>query len=234
MIEKKLMFVAFIVLLGLTACSSSKYARESMARTVYNTSTSFPSNQQPYPSHNREQYKPIQENGFKFVSQSPQSTFSVDVDTASYANIRRIINEGRLPPSEAVRIEEMINYFDYQYASPQNDDPFAISTEVGVAPWNQNHKIVQVGIQAKKVNRRALPPSNLVFLIDVSGSMQARLPMVKASLRQLVKQLRKNDRVAIVVYAGAAGMVLPSTSGPKMENQKSDKSLRSGRFNGGC
>ena len=217
----KSIFIILIVVFGLVACAGHKVARETDMRfvndtnAVLRTQSAVKANYKPqaYGLVNREQYNIIQDNDFQPVSQSPQSTFSIDVDTASYTNIRRIINAGQLPPPDAVRIEEMINYFDYSYPLPANDAPLAIFTEVGVAPWNSNHRIVRLGIQAKNVSRSSLPPSNLVFLIDVSGSMRARLPMVKASLKQMVKKLRAEDSVAIVVYAGAAGLVLPSTPG---------------------
>jgi Ca-activated chloride channel family protein len=137
------------------------------------------------------------------------------VDAASYSNIRRFLNQGQLPPSGAVRIEEMINYFHYQYPQPGNEDPFSVNTEISDAPWNKNHKLVLIGLQGKKIATENLPASNLVFLIDVSGSMGSpnKLPLVKSSMKMLVDQLREKDRVAIVVYAGAAGLVLPSSGG---------------------
>ena len=164
---------------------------------------------------NTEEYDAINENIFHSAMQSPLSTFSIDVDAASYSNVRRFINNGQQPPRDAVRIEEMINYFSYDYPAPEGRDPFAIYTEVSSAPWNPAHRLVHIGLQGKKVPTEHLPPSNLVFLIDVSGSMSSanKLPLLKASFKLLVKQLRAQDRVAMVVYAGAAGLVLPSTSG---------------------
>lgn len=166
---------------------------------------------------NTEDYKYIKDNGYKLVSNEPLSTFSADVDRASYSNVRRFINGGSLPPADAVRIEEMINYFKYNYAQPKGDDPFSITMEQSYCPWNPKHRLVHIGLQGKRIETEKLPPSNLVFLIDVSGSMQSpdKLPLVKASLRLLVNELRPNDRVALVVYAGAAGEVLPSTPGNK-------------------
>jgi Ca-activated chloride channel family protein len=164
---------------------------------------------------NTEGYDHIVENPFLKVNDNPLSTFSIDVDAASYANVRRFINGGELPPAGAVRIEELINYFSYNYPQPQNDDPFSINTKISDCPWNAKHKLVLIGLQGKKISTENLPPSNLVFLIDVSGSMdeEDKLPLVRSSLKLLVDQLRPQDKVALVVYAGNAGLVLPSTSG---------------------
>jgi Ca-activated chloride channel family protein len=160
-----------------------------------------------------ERYAEIEENPFLETSRAPLSTFSIDVDTASYANVRRFLNQGQLPPKDAVRIEELINYFEYDYPQPLGDAPFSVNNEVAVCPWNARHKIVQIGLQGKKVSLDNAPPSNLVFLIDVSGSMESpdKLPLLKDSMRVLVNQLKPQDRVAIVVYAGKSGLVLPST-----------------------
>ena len=174
-----------------------------------------------YPGHynktefNTEAYDNINENGFKKASDDPLSTFSIDVDAASYSNVRRFLNEGKLPPAGAVRVEEMINYFRYNYDLPNGKDPFSVNTEIAACPWNQKHQLALIGLQGKKIPVENLPSSNFVFLIDVSGSMfdEKKLPLVKASLKLLVDQLREQDRVAIVVYAGAAGLVLPSTDG---------------------
>ncbi|ASU36485.1 vWA domain-containing protein [Mucilaginibacter xinganensis] len=170
-----------------------------------------------------ESYKGMAENGFTNVKTSPLSTFSVDVDAASYSNIRRFINNGELPPADAVRIEEMINYFHYNLPGPINNDPVAIHTELSSAPWNSKHRLLRIGLKAKTIESKNLPPSNLVFLIDVSGSMDEpnKLPLVKASMKMLADQLRAKDKVAIVVYAGNAGLVLPSTSGDKKLTIKS-------------
>lgn len=164
-----------------------------------------------------EEYNVITENTFQAVSANPLSTFSIDVDTASYSNIRRFINNGQLPPKDAVRIEELINYFTYDYPQPEGDEPFAIATEVSQAPWNTTHKLVHIGLQGKQLSSEEFTPSNLVFLLDVSGSMSAanKLPLLKSSLRLLVDRLTEKDRVSIVVYAGAAGLVLPPTPGDK-------------------
>jgi Ca-activated chloride channel homolog len=170
------------------------------------------------PSDN-EHYEGISENIFHAVAKSPLSTFSIDVDAASYSNVRRFINNGQRPPKDAVRIEEMINYFDYNFEGPKDQHPFAIHTEISSAPWNSKHRLVQIGLQGKRIDTRELPSSNLVFLIDVSGSMadQNKLPLVKTSLEMLVDQLRGKDYVSIVVYAGAAGVVLEPTAGNNKE-----------------
>lgn len=162
-----------------------------------------------------EEYAEISENGFHNPLKDPLSTFSIDVDKASYANVRRFVNLGQRPPKDAVRIEEMVNYFEYNYPQPTGDHPFAVYTEISETPWNAKHKLVQIGLQGKIIPTDNLPPSNLVFLIDVSGSMDAanKLPLVKQSLTMLVDQLRAEDHVAIVVYAGAAGVVLEPTAG---------------------
>jgi Ca-activated chloride channel family protein len=166
---------------------------------------------------NRESYNALQENGFINANNDPLSTFSIDVDTASYSNIRRFINQGSLPPAGAVRIEEMINYFSYSYPQPQGKHPFSVTTELGPCPWNNGHKLVRIGLKAKDIDKKDLPPSNLVFLIDVSGSMSApdKLPLLKKSIKMLVQQLDKNDRVSMVVYAGSDRVVLEPTSGDK-------------------
>ena len=165
--------------------------------------------------HQTEDYSPVNENIFHAVTDQPLSTFSIDVDRASYSNIRRFLNNGDMPPADAVRVEEMINYFDYKYGNPTGDAPVAIHTDMAVCPWNTAHQLVRIALKGKDVAKDNLPPSNLVFLIDVSGSMSGpqRLPLVKQAFKALTGQLRPVDKVAIVVYAGAAGLVLPSTSG---------------------
>jgi len=166
-----------------------------------------------------EEYNPIHENPFLAVANNPLSTFSIDVDPASYSNVRRFIRDRRLPPRDAVRIEELVNYLRYAYPDPTGPHPFAVVAEVGAAPWNPRHRLVHVGIQGRRMPQAQLPPSNLVFLVDVSGSMQEpdKLPLVKASLRLLVEELSARDRVALVVYAGAAGLVLDATPGDQRE-----------------
>jgi Ca-activated chloride channel homolog len=171
--------------------------------------------QKPPASFNTDEYDLIVENDFLATTQNPLSTFSIDVDEAAYSNVRRYLNDGSLPPAGAVRIEEMINYFDYEYSKPTDGSPFAVNTEIADCPWNTRHKLVHVGLKGKEISIDNLPAANLVFLIDVSGSMdeENRLPLVKSSLKMLTDQLREKDKVAIVVYAGNAGLVLPSTSG---------------------
>ena len=171
------------------------------------------------PPYNTEGYSTIHENGFRNVLASPLSTFSIDVDRASYSNVRRFINQGNRPPVDAVRIEEMVNYFKYDYPEPDGDHPFSVYTEVATCPWNSEHYLMHIGLKGKDIDKRELPPSNLVFLIDVSGSMESqnKLPLLKSAFRMLVNELRPQDRVAIVVYAGAAGLVLESTPGNQKE-----------------
>ncbi len=165
--------------------------------------------------YNTEDYDNIVENRFLAATQNPLSTFSIDVDKAAYANVRRYLDNGTLPPAGSVRIEEMVNYFKYDYPQPDNDVPFSVNTEISSCPWNSQHQLIQIGLQGKEIATGNLPLSNLVFLVDVSGSMEDynKLPLVKASMNMLVDKLRENDRVAIVVYAGNAGLVLPATSG---------------------
>lgn len=170
-------------------------------------------------SNDNEDYGVLVENEFESPKQSPLSTFSIDVDNASYTNIRRFLNYGQQVPKDAVRVEEMVNFFKYNYSQPKNNHPFAIYTEYSECPWNENHKLLKIGLQGKEIETDELPNSNFVFLIDVSGSMssQNKLPLLKESMKVLVNQMRKDDKVAIVVYAGAAGLVLPPTSGNKKE-----------------
>ncbi len=168
-----------------------------------------------YKITDNESYKEIVENNFERVQTAPLSTFSIDVDKASYSNVRRMINNGIPIPADAVKLEEMINYFDYEYAQPVDKHPFAIHTERGTTPWNAHTQLVKIGIKGKEISQETMPASNLVFLIDVSGSMNDvnKLPLLKKAFKVLVHQLREQDMVSIVVYAGAAGMVLKPTSG---------------------
>jgi len=184
-----------------------------------------------------DRFEPIVETPFAEVTQSPQSTFSIDVDTASYSKLRQYVSGNVVPNPAAVRIEEMINYFDYNYPGPTDGSPFAAHMKMAICPWNTEHRLVRVAIQAKKVNAEQRPASNLVFLIDVSGSMaqENKLPLVKRTLALLASQLREQDRVAIVVYAGAAGCVLPSTSGVSKDRIMAsiDELQSGGSTNGG-
>lgn len=168
---------------------------------------------------NTEEYSKINDNEFKEVNKNPLSTMSIDVDRASYSNMRRFITQGSLPPADAVRVEEMINYFSYDYKQPEGNVPFSITTEYSECAWNKKHNLVHIGIKGKEIKTTSMPANNLVFLLDVSGSMWSanKLPLVKSGLRLLVEQMRPQDHVALVVYAGAAGLVLPSTSGKEKD-----------------
>jgi len=163
--------------------------------------------------HNTEEYSKINDNMFLSPGTNPLSTFSIDVDAASYANVRRFLNSGQLPYKDAVRIEELVNYFNYDYEDPKGEHPFSVTTEVSQAPWNPDHKLVHIGLQGKKLDYEDMKPCNLVFLVDVSGSMKSpnKLSLLKSAFKLLVKNLDDRDRIAIVAYAGAAGLVLPST-----------------------
>jgi Ca-activated chloride channel family protein len=194
------------------AAGNEMYLTES--RSSYDVQPSnLPS---PAPT-DREGYRYLAENEFLKAKDAPLSTFSIDVDVASYANVRRMLNASRLPPADAVRLEEFINYFHYSYPEPDGDHPFSITADQAACPWKPEHKLVRVAIKGKSIPKAELPPSNLVFLIDSSGSMMAenKLPLVQKSLRLLVNELRPQDRVAIVTYAGSAGLILDSTSGER-------------------
>lgn len=187
---------------------------KSMGRpSAYNQSAGF----------NTESYDAISENSFRKTSDNPLSTFSIDVDAASYSNVRRFLSQEQIPPAGSVRVEEMINYFSYQYPQPEDQHPFSVTTELTSCPWNPGHQVALIGLQGKKIAYDKLPASNIVFLIDVSGSMMSdnKLPLVKSSLHLLTDQLRPEDKVAIVVYAGNAGLVLPATSGAEKMKIKS-------------
>lgn len=186
----------------------------------------------PYSYNSTESYRSMPENKYFYPTQEPLSTFAVDVDAASYSNVRRFINSGQLPPQDAVRIEEMINYFEYELQGPSNNDPVAIHTELSTAPWNPVHHLLRIGLKAKSMDTKQLPPSNLVFLIDVSGSMAGanRLPLVKTALKMLVDQLRDTDRVAIVTYASSATVTLEST--PASEKNKIKDAIEALHANG--
>lgn len=167
------------------------------------------------PNYNREGYNPIDENRFLSARSNPLSTFSIDVDGAAYSNVRRFLRDGQRPPVDAVRVEELINYFTYDYPEPEGDEPFSLVTEVSQAPWNPQHQLVHIGLQGQSIPSDDLPPSNLVFLLDVSGSMNSpdKLPLLKSAFSLLANELDEDDTVSIVVYAGAAGIVLEPTPG---------------------
>jgi len=213
--------------LGIVNVTAGCYSRDGVAgnfsgsrqgSTVYIDGVSVRSDATvytPYDELETEEYSTIDENRFQQTTISPLSTFSADVDRASYSVIRRYLKEEMLPPKNSIRIEEMINYFDYDYPAPIGNDPFSINMEVSSCPWNTKHEIISIGVQTPELDPSLIPPSNLVMLIDVSGSMSAddKLPLVKTSLKLLVNQLRNEDKIAIVVYAGNAGLVLPATNG---------------------
>lgn len=211
------------------------YGAPQHKRDFMSVSQSFVTNQvfenRTYSLQNSESYNAINENLFQKTSQQAVTTFSVDVDRAAYSNVRRFLNMGQIPPIDVVRIEEMINYFDYNYPQPQNEHPILVTTELSDSPWNRGLKMLHIGLQAKSISTDNLPPSNLVFLIDVSGSMMDgnKLPLLKQAFKLLVEQLRTQDKVSIVVYAGAAGMVLSPTSGnEKMKIKEALDNLQAG------
>ena len=177
------------------------------------------------PDFNTEEYDKIVENEFLDAKSNPLSTFSIDVDNAAYSNVRRMLNYNQMPDKGAVRIEEMINYFDYDYPDPTGKHPFSFNTEISDCPWNKDNKIIHIGLQGKKLNYNDLKPSNLVFLLDVSGSMEDvnKLPLLRKSFKLLLDELSQEDKVSIVVYAGAAGLILPPT--PASEKKKIIKAL---------
>ena len=196
------------------AAASMGYLSESISREV---GSGQPQAGESAGEFNTEEYTRIRENEFKDVKGNPLSTFSIDVDNASYANIRRFINNSRMPHKDGVRIEEMINYFTYDYPQPQGEHPFSINCEISRCPWNGEHKLIHIGLQGKSLNYDDLRPCNLVFLIDSSGSMSAanKLPLLKKSLKLLLNELDDKDKIAVVAYAGSAGLVLPSTPASK-------------------
>jgi Ca-activated chloride channel family protein len=189
--------------------ASSSHEFDATKTLVVRTGTAF----------NTEAYTYQADNDYLDVAGNPLSTFSVDVDTASYSNLRRFLRSGQLPPRDEVRIEELVNYFPYRYASPRDKTPFAASMEVASAPWNPAHRLVRIGLKGREIPESERPALNLVFLLDVSGSMDMpnKLPLVKESMRVLVEKLKPTDRVAIAVYAGASGLALPSTPASKKQ-----------------
>ncbi|MDP9962049.1 vWA domain-containing protein [Chryseobacterium lathyri] len=202
---------------GVIVVKTKRLSRKEKRRMeeIQKTITQYKQN----PVSDNEGYDAFEENPFELTKSQPLSTFSIDVDNAAYSNIRRMVNNGQTVDKNAVRIEEMVNYFKYSYPQPKNNDPFSINTEYGNAPWNPAHKLLKIGLQGKNIAMDKVPASNLVFLIDVSGSMNEpnKLPLLKSSFKVLLDQLRPEDKVGIVVYAGSAGMVLPSTSAREKE-----------------
>jgi Ca-activated chloride channel homolog len=216
--------------------SSVSNASTSAANSSANIAGSAPmTDSEQKRSTANEKYAEIDENPFLETKNAPLSTFSIDVDTASYSNVRRFINDGSLPPKDAVRIEELVNYFEYDYPQPTGGEPFSVTNEIASCPWNKKHKLVSIGLQGKKVAAENTPPSNIVFLLDVSGSMNQpdKLPLLKNGLRVLVNQLKPNDKVAIVVYAGHSGLVLPSTNDKNKILQALNNLEAGGSTNGG-
>ena len=190
------------------------------------------------PEQNTEKYTNFSDNPIQLANENPVSTFSIDVDTGSYSNVRRMLNSGTRPPADSVRAEEIINYFDFGYTAPiSRKQPFSVTTEIAAAPWNSKHQLMMVGIKAYEVPRSQIPAANIVFLIDTSGSMssQDKLPLLISSFKEMVNQLRPQDQVSIVVYAGSAGLVLPATRGDNKESilQALDKLQAGGSTNGG-
>ncbi|WP_433779449.1 vWA domain-containing protein [Flavobacterium anhuiense] len=207
--------MAFLVL-TIFGCKKADYETvETADSTAVAVTTDLIEEENYIPETNTESYAGLEENPFESPLKEPLSTFSIDVDNASYTNIRRFINEGQKVPKDAVRVEEMINFFKYKYPQPDGEHPFSINTEYSDCPWNKNSGLLKIGLQGKDVPMVNLPATNLVFLVDVSGSMDEpnKLPLLKESMKILVKELRSIDKVSIVVYAGSAGVVLEPTSG---------------------
>jgi len=219
-----------LVLLGLSGCAMRESSEDRSAGSYAEARIS--------PAPAREDYAALGENQFMPVAQAAISTFSIDVDTASYSNVRRFLNDGALPPIDAVRIEELINYFRYDYAPPSGPEPFAVIHEVADCPWNAEARLVHIGLQAKTIAAQQLPARNLVFLLDVSGSMESpdKLPLLRNAMKLLVANLDADDHVAIVVYAGAAGVVLEPTSGAEQQTIMAalDRLQAGGSTNGGA
>lgn len=213
--------IALALLAGCSKSSQEHFAPPAAAlpagAELVRGSTAFAGDEEP--AFNTEAYDRIDENPFLAVRQNPLSTFSIDVDTTSYANVRRFLNLRSLPPKDAVRIEELVNYFPYRYAPPEDDAPFAVHAETAACPWAPSHRLLRIALKGREIDFQNRPASNLVFLLDVSGSMNEpnKLPLLKSALRLLVERLGENDRVAIVVYAGASGLALPATSGERQE-----------------
>ena len=207
--------LALATVVGLSGCLVSGMAFHGKAEMGAAPTQAEPLFLEPSEGWNTEEYSKIGELPFLSVLDNPLSTLSIDVDTASYTNVRRFLNSGQMPPQDAVRIEEFINYFNYDYPDPGDDVPFSFKVELGDCPWNLDNMMLHLGLQGRRIALEQLPPNNLVFLLDVSGSMNSpdKLPLLKKGLKMLTEQMRPVDRVAIVVYAGAAGLVLPPTTG---------------------
>jgi len=244
--------IAGSIVLSLTACSAgqnpsqdslAKPAQSAEARPIapaivpapMTTRLAAPAAREyaywPQPEASREQYQRLAANPVRSVAEAPVSTFSIDVDTGSYANVRRFLNEGRLPPAEAVRLEELVNYFPYAYPLPTGSAPFGVGTELAVTPWNSQSRLLRIAIKASDMQVAQLPAANLVFLVDVSGSMDRPdgLPLVQSTLKLLVDQLRAQDRVSLVVYAGDSSVVLEPTAGSrKADIRAAIEQLRAG------
>ena len=205
-----------VIVTGFQTIAKVSYAGAAVTVAAAPMSRS-PRGYSPFAPVDREKYRHFTPNAFLLAMDEPLSTFSIDVDVASYANMRRYLNNGQLPPRDAIRTEELVNYFRYDYPAPRGADPVSVTTETASAPWNAAHRLVRVGIKAKDIDTEKLPASNLVFLIDVSGSMGApnKLPLLKSSLKLLVEQLRPQDRVAIVTYASGTEEVLAPTPGDR-------------------
>ena len=227
---RKVTLTLSIMAVLLAACSKKEMASSYMAESSANVASvqavaadSTAKMVAPAPSptsvygteENTEKYQKTETNSVKSVGQEPISTFSIDVDMGSYTNVRRFLNEGSLPPKDAVRVEEMVNYFDYQYPNPTSAHPFSVNTETVDSPWQANAKVIRIGIKAKDIDSKQLPPVNLVFLVDISGSMsdQNKLPLVKKTLKLLTEQLRAQDQVTLITYADGEKMVLEPTLG---------------------
>lgn len=228
------------LLAGLSGCGENAAVNRSAPAESYanvDSANSMPLSAEMPAEFNTESYDAVTSNPFLAARQNPLSTFSIDVDTASYSNVRRFLNQGQRPPAGAVRIEEMVNYFDYQYPPPSGDAPFSVNVEVAACPWNSAHKLARVGLKGREMPEQQRPASNLVFLLDVSGSMRDpnKLPLVQSAMKMLVEQLSEKDRIAIVVYAGATGLVLPSTSAEDKQRILSalDRLQAGGSTNGG-
>ncbi|MCA9192548.1 MAG: VWA domain-containing protein [Planctomycetales bacterium] len=199
-----------VLLVGLSGCGST----QRIASYPAVESTVAEAAPQDLVTWNTESYDALAENDFLVVMEEPQSTFSIDVDTASYANVRRLLNQGTKPPAGAVRLEELVNYFSYDYPEPQDEHPFSVSSELAICPWNEDHQLLRIGLRGKAIDFEREQPVNLVFLLDVSGSMQStdKLPLVKSALRLLIDHLPPGSRIALTAYAGSSGVILDSTS----------------------